>query len=746
MAVAAAIACLATSQTAWAVVARSIQESDYDQFSQGELQSAALTSDGFLGPTYARRLLGTSGAEIVWDVAREASGKSVLCATGHSGKLTRIGDDGTTRVLATTTDTELTAVACLRAGGALIGGAPSGKIYYLGKGDRLTTATRLEHANYVWRMAEDAQGAVWAATGPEGRLYRLSPPGKKGGPWSAKLVAKLHSSNLLDLWIDETGKMGKPGHVYVAGQDPGWIYRVSPSGDRVEVVYNSQAGEARALAPVDGGLALALNADRGPTAAPMPALGGRPGEGAERPGQFEGGPQGAAPARSFGASRRPGGGGPRSEIVLLDDHGFARPIWGTAERPINSMAPAPDGVGLLVAAGDQGRLFEVKLDGAFSVVMDAREDYLTRVIGDAKGYWIGAARAGVVYLMERRHADQAVFLSQALDARLPVAWGKFYARGVLQSGQRLLVAFRTSNDGDLDSKYWSAWTKDQAAKLEEPVAIPGAPARFLQYRLKLEGKEADGQAPRIDAVEAFFQEPNAPPIIRKIEVAESSAPSHAPAPSRPTSGAPGESPARRGGGDGPIVDNARDPRSNAMSIKVTWQAVDPNGDELTYAVYFKAEDETTWKLIDDDLTQAQLPVDVGGVADGRYRFKVVADDKRSNPPGKGLTTEKISEVVTIDNTPPEIVSLTATVHGKRALVRARLADALSILASANVDIDNGDSLPMAANDGIVDQRQEDFEWETGDLKPGEHVVTVVATDRAGNSSVKKLVFTVDKGK
>ena len=100
-----------------------------------------------------------------------------------------------------------------------------------------------------------------------------------------------------------------------------------------------------------------------------------------------------------------------------------------------------------------------------------------------------------------------------------------------------------------------------------------------------------------------------------------------------------------------------------------------SSDELTYAVYFKAEDETTWKLIDDDLTQAQLPVDVGGVADGRYRFKVVADDKRSNPPGKGLTTEKISEVVTIDNTPPEIVSLTATVHGKRALVRARLAAA-----------------------------------------------------------------------
>jgi hypothetical protein len=53
---------------------------------------------------------------------------------------------------------------------------------------------------------------------------------------------------------------------------------------------------------------------------------------------------------------------------------------------------------------------------------------------------------------------------------------------------------------------------------------------------------------------------------------------------------------------------------------------------------------------------------------------------------------------------------------------------------------------MAASDGIVDQRQEDFEWETGELKPGEHVVTVVATDRAGNSSVKKLIFTVDKAK
>jgi hypothetical protein len=181
-----------------------------------------------------------------------------------------------------------------------------------------------------------------------------------------------------------------------------------------------------------------------------------------------------------------------------------------------------------------------------------------------------------------------------------------------------------------------------------------------------------------------------------------------------------------------------------MTLKIEWQAMDPNGDSMVYALYFRAADETEWKLVDDELTQATLPLGVGGIADGRYRFKVVASDAPGNPQGEALTAEAISDEVVIDNTPPRFESLTVKVEGDRARLRAELADDWSLIASVKVDYDNGDAHPLAPTDGVADGRTEAFEGRSEALGGGEHVATVVATDARGNSTVKKLVFTVDK--
>ena len=250
----------AHSGPAAAVEVESARDDTFAQLAQGDLKSMALTSDGYLIPSYARAQVGDTRNELVWDALREKSG-SVLAATGHHGRLVRRIDAKTTKTLATLPEPELTALAPLPDGSVLVAAAPTGRIYRLSADDKLSTFTQLK-ARFIWRLVPDADGSVWAVTGTEGRLFHLR---DEGGKAKVEEVAKFKSANLLDLWIDRDGRLGQRGDIYVAGQNPGWLYRYSPSTRKIEVAFNSQAEEIRRLLPLKEGLALALNTERSPS-------------------------------------------------------------------------------------------------------------------------------------------------------------------------------------------------------------------------------------------------------------------------------------------------------------------------------------------------------------------------------------------------------------------------------------------------------------------------------------------------
>ncbi|MEO8647965.1 MAG: hypothetical protein ABI539_02245, partial [Acidobacteriota bacterium] len=170
-----------------------------------------------------------------------------------------------------------------------------------------------------------------------------------------------------------------------------------------------------------------------------------------------------------------------------------------------------------------------------------------------------------------------------------------------------------------------------------------------------------------------------------------------------------------------------------------WRAEDRNGDKLTYDLYFKEAGDADWKILKRDLTDAFYTIDGLTLADGRYTVRIVARDTPSNPVGKDLSGDRISEPFDIDNGQPTVTAGAPTVTGEKARVVFSASDRSGYLSRAEYSINGGEWLPVYADDGISDGPEERYTVEIPVRSPGEHSITIRVYDASGNAGNARAV-------
>jgi hypothetical protein len=78
--------------------------------------------------------------------------------------------------------------------------------------------------------------------------------------------------------------------------------------------------------------------------------------------------------------------------------------------------------------------------------------------------------------------------------------------------------------------------------------------------------------------------------------------------------------------------------------------------------------------------------------------------------------------------------------GGDAHVEWEAADATSALRRCEYSLDAGDWIPVEAADGVIDSLHEKFSLDLVNLKPGEHLLVVRASDSANNTGVAKVIL------
>lgn len=723
-------------------------QSQFSDFEKGTPQGVAITSDGYLRQGPGLTTLLTTPSTFVWSVAVDKNGV-VYAATGSPATVLRLGK----------------------------------------KGEKPFTLFRTKDLTVqVIRFGPD--GALYAATLPSGKVYRLNPnaatteddatatvvfdASKLNAPQAAATSgpasnASANKSNkpryIWDLTFDKQGRLyiaaGDPGAIYrvdlskpgarpetffktdeahiralawdasgnlIAGSDgSGLVYRISPSG-KGYVVFDSPLREVTSVAVApDGTIYAACVGDKGRN--PLPPL---PVQGTATVTITVLQP-GSMQAANASASIPEG-----SQIYALKPSQAPRLLWASKDDVVYALAMRPDG--LVAITGNRGHIFRIADDGSYADIghLDAQQGLSLAVEPDSSSILIGTGNTGKVVRLGAPPAGAPAAHEYASDVLDAGAFARF-GRLEVQPGSSGYQFFTRTGNIEQPVRGWTDWQPLNDGQIASP------PGRFLQWKVELQPRGAVGTvgvnylpvntAPVIDdLVVVPGARLNPQPEITSQQTVNISFPSS---------------------GDDGVVYDASSSSSTLQAIKdrsavtVRWAAHDDNGDKLVYSVYLRGDGETVWRLLKDHIKRPAYSFEATRVPDGGYRVKVVASNAPSEPPGQALTADKVSDRFVIDTTPPVVSAFTATPEpcstsdcAQQIEVVFNADDTISPIVRAQYSLDAGPWQYIDPVGMLSDSKHEhyDFRITAPAGPPAEHLITVRVYDRYDNVGLAKTVI------
>lgn len=729
---------LVLSSVCQAVNSRITRQSTSADLLKGETENLVIGSRGTIQLGRSAEVL-VDDFENVWSInCIVASGGAIYAGTSPNGGIYEYSLNKLTKIYPiesakdpkqandpndpNTVDAELTnehifAMATDLAGRVLAGisGAQCKLLRF--EADKTELVFEPNDAKYIFAISIDAGGNIYLGTGPEGKIYGSDAFGKK-----PTLVYDSLDKNILSL------ATGPDSLIYAGSDGRGLVYKIDPRTKQATVLYDSDQPEITALLFRQNGdlCAGATSAKIVETqtqfAAQLPPTGrpeteatngenGKESKGARKleiPNTAK--PTGAKAASSAAPIKKGAATSKASHIYKISDEGFVTDIF--SEQAV-FLSLAEEDEKLLVGTGNNARLFTVDPASEVETVVyeDEQAVQITAMAVVDGSVYLGTANPAKLIRLTKDFASEGTYISDLIDAGQPSNWGKLQIEADIPKGCKVLVSSRSGNVKDVNDPTFSEWT--EPTEITQPVQLKCPLGRFCQYKLILQSESGD-----------------ASPVVREIAVA-STIPNQA-----------------------PKVESVNLTRLATAAkngyFKIAYKAEDDNKDKLTYKIDFRKIGRTSWIELKDELTADNFEWDGKTVEDGRYEVRVTASDRKSNTTLTQLEGARISEPVIIDNTGPVVgdiaVKSLVDADGPCKVFDFQVADLLSAIDKVEYTIDsNTDWIGAVPNDLVYDTTDESFTVRIDtkeDMPPGDHVLTIKASDAVGNITYKTFDVTV----
>ncbi len=686
---------------------------------RGDARGVSITDTGvlMLAPNFTE-VFNTEQA-FIWSSAIDYQG-AVYLGTGHDGKIYRVGPDGRGSLLYDAPELDVTALAIGRDGVLYAGSSPDGKVY------RITSDGRAEvyfdpPDKYIWSLAVLPDGALAIGTGDNGKLYRVSSAGAK--PESSLLIST-NQTHVMSLAVTAQGDL-------IAGTDPGGlVLRISSDG-KAFALFDAQLREIHSLAPAaDGsiyalGLSDAASTSR-PQAAPAPIPQPSDARGPTTSVTITTVDEAGTPIQSPGAPQRSRTdlSNARSAVFRILPDGAADVVWSSTSVTAFAIAPALQPGSVLIGTADKGRIYSVTNDGRDTLLLQSTEGQISSFLMRRGQVYAASSNQGKLLRFGKELVTGGSYESPVRDAKLTATWGRVFWRGA----GSVELQTRTGN-GERPDSTWSEWSAAYSNPEGNQISSPRA--RFIQWRAMLRSAPGAARPTWMENVGIAYLPRNVAPEVLSITALPVGIGLQSAVQMQvdPNVEASGLDPSLFGAVA--QVPPRRLFQRGARSFQ--WQAEDRNGDALEYAVYYRALNENTFRLLKDKLRDNFYTLDGATLADGRYIIKITASDAADNPVGQALSGERLSETVDIDNTPPVVkVVGQPQVRSERVLVVFDVEDATGKIKRADASLDGAPWSPIFPDDGIADSGKERYSLDFAGLAAGEHTISLRAFDTSGN--------------
>ena len=703
-------------------------QSTFEDLEKGKPDGVAIISDGHLVAGPANRVVFTTPSTYVWSVAADREGNAYL-ATGTPATVLRVTPDGKSTRIFSSKDMSVQVVRVAPDAAVYAATLPSGRVYKLDpqaadrNEDNATVvfdpSATAEKPRYVWDMAFDADGRLYVATGGPAGIYRIA-NGQK-----PELFFKSDEQHIRALAFDAAGNL-------IAGSDgTGLVYRIDKSG-KGYVIYDAPKREITAVATgANGAIYVSAVGEKGRSSLPpLPAQGIATVTATitiVQPGSVQ----------AFnGNTLIPDG----SEIYEIAPSGSPRKLWAGHDDIVYALRWTP--AGLLAATGNRGRIYRIQESGQYADIAHLEASQATGFADSPKDLYISTANSGKLYSLSHDAAAQGTYTSDVFDAGVFSQWGRAEVdAGAGPSAEAFNFYARVGNVEN-PLRAWSDWKK--ITPNVGPLGVDSA--RFVQWKAELRAG-AD-----IASVGVNYLPVNLAPEVDEI-VVEPGARVNAAAlmPSLPQTTTVNFPSSQNPNIISFNQEPGREPLSaikDRTAVTVRWLAHDDNGDTLSFSVYYRGEGEQNWQMLEKNVRERYLTFNGGLLPDGPYRMKIVASDAPSHNAGEALTGEQTSSRFLIDTTPPVVTGLAAHLVNGKIHVTLTATDAATPIAHAEYSVDAGPWQYVEPVGKISDSLTENFEFDAplnppapgaAPVNAAEHVITVRVYDRYENAVAAKGV-------
>jgi outer membrane protein assembly factor BamB len=673
------------------------QQSSYESFETGTPHGVAIRSDGQLESSPVASEILTTAASEVWSVTVDKRGNAYL-GTGSPAIVLKVTPDGKSTPLLETKDVSVQVVKIGPDGMLYAATLPNGKVYRINPDGPEVKIDNAPHP--VYKQGEPTPEKtgdsadivfdsstlspkvtyIWDLTfDAEGRMYVAT-----GGPADIYRVDLKKPGSASEKFFSSSEQhirclmFAKDGTLYAGTDGRGLVYRIDTSGKGF-VLFEAPNQEipAMTLDPA-GNLYVAALGEKGKSTLPPLNVHSSASMTASITILLPG-----SIASSHDSTLVPKG----TAIYQISPEGAPRQLWASQHDVVYALAwqqnADPKQSGLLAGSGNQGHLYRIYLDGTFADLAHLEATDATAFAMADINLYVATSNTGKLYRLLQNSAgsgDNSTYISPVADAKFSAAWGLPAVRG---NGHYDMFA-RVGNI-EQPTEGWSDW---------QPISQNGETpkfhrARFLQWKAVFHGDATLRQ------VGFYYLPQNVAPVVDDI-VLELYA-RVVPGLNQESQVTPVQINFPADSADGVVYETQQNSQPlMAMRTRgwatVRWKAHDDNGDHLQYSVYYRGADEANWLLLEQNVPQTYLSFDLNRIPDGYYALRIVATDAPSHLPGNAMTGYKDSDQFLIDTMPPVLSLVQATLTSQPATaihVTFAAQDKLSTIARAYYSVDAG---------------------------------------------------------